>query len=78
MASFWFVSAPLPGHLDWGGMMQTAQYLRDGGHDVVWVSQPPIQALVESHGIAFAEIAESGWLWPPPPAPDFSTLTPLE
>src|SRR5579862_67330 len=78
MASFWFVSAPLPGHLDWGGMSKTAQALRDAGHDVLWVSQPAIGGRVEALGLAFAPIAETGWLWPPPPLPDPSTLKPAE
>jgi MGT family glycosyltransferase len=78
MASFWFVSAPLPGHLDWGGMMKTAKVLQESGHEVVWVSQPAIASLVESHGITFVPIAQTGWLWPPPPLPDISTLKPAE
>ncbi|MCC7446411.1 MAG: glycosyltransferase family 1 protein [Anaerolineae bacterium] len=78
MASFWFVSAPLAGHLDWGGLLKTAQAVQAAGHDVVWVSQPPIAPLVSAAGIAFAPIAETGWLWPPPPMPDPHTLKPAE
>src|SRR5258708_3590279 len=78
MASFWFVTAPLPGHLDWGGMLKTAKLLRAGGHEVLWVSQPPIAPMVEAAGIEFAPIAETGWLWPPPPMPDPRTLKPAE
>ena len=43
MASFWFTSAPLPGHLDWGGLLKTAQALRARGHEVTWVSEARIR-----------------------------------
>jgi MGT family glycosyltransferase len=78
MATFWFISAPLPGHLDWGGSLRTADALQRRGHEVLWVSEASIGGLVESAGIAFAPIAHTGWLWPPPPAPDLSTLKPAE
>jgi MGT family glycosyltransferase len=68
MARFWFTSAPLPGHIDWGGLLKTAQALRE--HDVLWVSEPPIQGLIDHAGLAFAAIDQSGWRWPPPPLPD--------
>ncbi len=74
MTSFWFITAPLPGHLDWGGMLKTALALRDGGHDVTWVSQESIRPSVEAAGIPFAAIAQTGWLWPPPPLPDPRSL----
>lgn len=76
MASFWFVSAPLPGHVDWGGMLKTAQALREIGHRVLWISQPQLRQLVESAQIDFAPVAETGWLWPPPPMPDPKSLPP--
>lgn len=69
MASIWFTSAPLPGHLDWGGLLQTAQALRARGHDVRWVSEERIRPLVEAAGVPFCAIAHSGWRWPPPPPP---------
>jgi len=75
---FWFVSAPLPGHLDWGGFLKTAQALQAHGHEVLWVSQPAIGGLVEASGIPFAPIGETGWLWPPPPPPDLSKIKPAE
>jgi MGT family glycosyltransferase len=78
MATFWFVSAPLPGHLDWGGFIKTAQVLQGRGHSVLWVSQPAIGGLVQAAGIPFAPIAETGWLWPPPPTPDFTTMKPAD
>jgi MGT family glycosyltransferase len=78
MTNFWFVSAPLAGHLDWGGMLKTAQSLRDDGHKITWVSQPALAPLLEAANIAFAPIAETGWLWPPPPMPDPKSLLPAE
>ena len=78
MASFWFVSAPLAGHLDWGGMLKTAQVLRDAGHSVLWISQPPLSPLLEAASVDFVPVAETGWLWPPPPMPDPKTLEPAQ
>ncbi len=78
MARFWFVSAPLPGHLDWGGFIKTARTLQAGGHEVVWVSAPPIADLVQAAGLPFAAIPETGWLWPLPPTPDLDHLRPDE
>lgn len=76
MATFWFVSAPLFGHLDWGGFLRTAQALQAAGHQVLWVSEAPIGPHVEGQGLPFAAVDETGWRWPPPPAPDFSTMPP--
>jgi MGT family glycosyltransferase len=78
VSSFWFISAPLPGHLDWGGMLKTAQVLQTLGHRVLWVSQPGLAPLVQAAGIDFAPIAETGWLWPPPPLPDPRSLKPAD
>ncbi len=78
MAAIWCISAPLPGHLDWGGFLRTAQALQARGHNVLWVSQGGIAPLVEGAGIPFAEIAETGWLWPPPPTPDFTQMNPVQ
>ncbi len=78
MATFWFVSAPLFGHLDWGGFLKTAQALRDQGHNVVWVSEGPIGKAIMDAGLKFGMVRRTGWLWPPPPAPDFSTIPPQE
>ena len=69
MAQFWFTSAPLPGHLDWGGLLRTAQALQARGHEVLWVSETQIGRLVEAAGVPFAAIPRSGWRWPPPPLP---------
>jgi hypothetical protein len=70
VARFWFTSAPLPGHLDWGGLLKTALALEARGHDVRWVSELPIGGMVERAGIPFAPIPYTGWRWPPPPLPD--------
>src|SRR5947207_421340 len=78
MTTYWFMSAPLPGHVDWGGMLKTAQVLRDAGNDVLWVSQPPLAPLLAAAGVAFAAVDATGWLWPPPPTPDPKTLKPAE
>jgi MGT family glycosyltransferase len=76
MANFWFVSAPLFSHLDWGGYLKTAQMLQHKGHSVTWVSGEAVRRPVEQSGLAFAAIAETGWLWPPPPQPDVSQMPP--
>ncbi|NLX11500.1 MAG: glycosyltransferase family 1 protein [Chloroflexi bacterium] len=74
MARFWFTSAPLPGHLDWGGLLKTAQALIAQGHDVRWVSEPRIGGMVQAAGVPFVAIERSGWLWPQPPLPDPATI----
>jgi MGT family glycosyltransferase len=78
VTSFWFISAPLPGHADWGGMLKTAQVLRAKGHSVLWVSQSPLGPMVQKAGIDFAPVTETGWLWPPPPLPDPKSLQPAQ
>lgn len=78
MGFFWFTSAPLPGHLDWGGLLKTAQALRARGHEVLWVSEAPIGGLVAQAGIPFEAIPHTGWRWPPPPLPDPHTIPPTE
>ncbi|MEO8606633.1 MAG: glycosyltransferase [Chloroflexota bacterium] len=78
MAKFWFISAPLSGHLDWGGFLKTAQQLHQNGHDVAWISEAQIGASVTSAGVPFTPIRRTGWLWPPPPAPDLSTIPPQQ
>ncbi len=78
MATFWFVSAPLFSHTDWGGFLKTGRDLQARGHKVIWVSEESLREAVVSQGIAFEAIEHTGWLWPPPPAPDLSTLKPQE
>ncbi|MDX2139508.1 MAG: glycosyltransferase [Chloroflexota bacterium] len=78
MAHIWCLSAPLFSHTDWGGFLKTAQHLQAGGHRVTWVSEDGLRGAVERAGVPFAAIERSGWLWPPPPAPDVTTLKPAE
>lgn len=78
MARFWFVSAPLFGHLDWGGFFKTAQALQATGHEVLWISQAQIGPYVVEKGLEFRAIEHTGWLWPPPPPPDLSSISPQE
>lgn len=78
MATFWFVSAPLYSHTDWGGMLKTAKALHARGHHVLWVSEAALADTIKANGLPFAVVERTGWLWPPPPPPDFSTLKPQE
>jgi MGT family glycosyltransferase len=78
MATFWFISAPLFGHLDWGGFLRTAQALVKDGHAVTWVSEANIGPAVTAAGVPFTPVRRTGWLWPPPPAPDLSQIPPAE
>lgn len=61
------VSAPLAGHLDWGGYLATAATLQRRGHTVCWASGTAVAAQVVAAGLAFHALAETGWRWPPPP-----------
>ena len=78
MSVFWFVSAPLMGHLDWGGLLKTARALAARGHSVTWVSQNAIAGPMNAAGIDFAPVRATGWLWPPPPPPDRTQIAPAE
>lgn len=78
MANFWFISAPLHGHLDWGGFLKTAQTLKQRGHKVLWLSETPIASTVSAAGVAFHTLKKTGWLWPPPPAPDLTSIPPAQ
>ncbi|MCS7070607.1 MAG: hypothetical protein NZM00_03820, partial [Anaerolinea sp.] len=78
MATIWCVSAPLYSHTDWGGFLKTARALLDRGHAVIWVSEEPLRRAIAGAGLEFAGIPATGWLWPPPPAPDLSALPPAE
>ncbi|MDQ3249903.1 MAG: hypothetical protein M3Q45_11940, partial [Chloroflexota bacterium] len=64
---FLFVSAQLPGHLDWGGYLATAVALQQGGHNVLWVSGQAVASLVSQAGVPIQVVTETGWRWPPPP-----------
>lgn len=78
MSRFWFVSAPLYSHTDWGGFLKTARILQARGHDVLWISGETLANGIERAGLPFRAIRETGWLWPPPPAPDVSSIPPAE
>ena len=77
MAKFWFVSAPLRSHTDWGGMLPTALILRRAGHDVRWLSGAGLAEYLKRTGLPFHALAETGWLWPPPPLA-VDELAPME
>jgi len=67
-------SIDLPGHLDWGGYLDTALALRARGHEVVWASGSGVAPLVQARGLPFAELPSSGWRHTLPPLP--SDLSP--
>ena len=78
MAIIWFVSAPLYSHTDWGGFLKTALVLKQRGHEIIWVSEATLADAVQAKGIRFEAIPHTGWLWPPPPVPDLSSIPPQE
>lgn len=64
---FLFSSAPLVGHLDWGGFLATASELARRGHEVHWASGQPVQFLLAASGVIGHAMTETGWRWPLPP-----------
>ncbi|MDE2774997.1 MAG: glycosyltransferase [Chloroflexota bacterium] len=78
MATFWFVSAPLYSHTDWGGFLKTAQVLKAHGHEILWLSEAPLENAIRRSGVPFVSLRETGWLWPPPAPPDLSQIAPQE
>jgi MGT family glycosyltransferase len=78
MAMIWCVSAPLFSHTDWGGFAKTARALMARGHEVMWISEHALAGALTAQGIPFAPVRQTGWLWPPPPAPDLSALSPQD
>jgi UDP:flavonoid glycosyltransferase YjiC (YdhE family) len=64
---FLFISAPLPGHLDWGGYLATAVELQRRGHEILWASGQAVAARIQQAAIPFHALQETGWRWPPPP-----------
>lgn len=64
---FLFVSAPLAGHLDWGGFLATAVALQQRGHDVIWATGEAVTPQLKRWRIPSASLVETGWRWPPPP-----------
>ncbi|MCC6456334.1 MAG: glycosyltransferase family 1 protein [Caldilineaceae bacterium] len=61
------LSAQLPGHLDWGGYLNTAAELVRRGHNVLWASGAAVAERVGRAQVPFHTLAETGWRWPPPP-----------
>lgn len=78
MASFWFISAQLYSHTDWGGFLKTAQMLQSQGHDILWLSEASLEGALVQKGIPFRAVKNTGWLWPPPPPPDLTQIPPQE
>ncbi|HRF95315.1 MAG TPA: hypothetical protein PLZ51_08970, partial [Aggregatilineales bacterium] len=76
MAKIWCISAQLFSHTDWGGFLRTAQGLADSGHEVIWVSAEKLRGAITSAGLPFHPIAQTGFLFPPPPAPDVTKIPP--
>ena len=69
MSRLLFVSAPLPGHMDWGGMHRTAALLTAQGHHVRWATEEAGFHHLRALGIEPLPLPTTGWLWPPPPIP---------
>lgn len=61
MARFLFVTLPLLGHLDWGGLLATARELVRRGNAVAWASEVAIQPTVTGLGVDFLPVQVSGW-----------------
>jgi MGT family glycosyltransferase len=78
MAKIWCISAQLFSHTDWGGFLRTAQGLADIGHEVIWVSAEKLRGAIMSAGLPFYPIPQTGFLFPPPPAPDVTKIPPQE
>lgn len=61
MARLLFLSLPLRGHLDWGGMLDTAAALAARGHAVAWASGAAVEPVIAAAGVDFIEVAATGW-----------------
>lgn len=61
MTRFLFVSLPLAGHLDWGGMLATAAVLSRCDHQVAWASGPEVASAVGRAGLEFLNLPNTGW-----------------
>jgi MGT family glycosyltransferase len=48
------------------------------GHRVTWVSEAQIGPALTGAGVPFQAIGKTGWLWPPPPAPDLTSIPPQQ
>lgn len=64
---FLFVSAQIPGHLDWGGYLATAAHLHRDGHEVLWVTGEGAMSLLAGQQVPGHAVTETGFRWPPPP-----------
>ena len=61
MTRFLFVSLPLAGHLDWGGMLATAAALaQNPNHQVAWASGPQVATAVGRAGVEFVNLPSHG------------------
>ncbi|MCL4253321.1 MAG: glycosyltransferase [Anaerolineae bacterium] len=78
MAKIWCISAPLYSHTDWGGFLRTAQGLAQNGHEVIWVSGEKLRGAIAQAKLPFYPINQTGFLFPPPPAPDVTNMPPQE
>ena len=58
------VSAPMLGHLDWGGYLLTAAELLGRGHDVLWATGYEMQSVLAGQGVPSHILQETGWCWP--------------
>lgn len=70
------VSAPLVGHLDWGGYLPAAAALARRGHSVLWASGSAVAPVVHAAGLPLHILEETGWRWPPPPPISPAALPP--
>ena len=61
-----FISLPLRGHLDWGGMLDTAAALAGRSYTVAWASGAAVGPAIATAGMDFIELAATGWQALPP------------
>lgn len=63
----------LPGHLDWGGYLATAQALARRSHAVLWAGGEAVRPRIAATGLPFAPLSTTGWRHDLPPlAPDLN------
>jgi L-2-deoxyfucosyltransferase len=68
MSRVLITTAPLPGHLDWGGLLETAVCLVGSGHEVLWATGAAVRPFIENAGLDHHDIPVALRL-PPPDAP---------
>lgn len=67
MTRFLFVSLPLAGHIDWGGMAATAGELAaQPDHAVAWASGRAVAPALARAGVELLELEHAGWIEPVP------------